>query len=565
MSREDVLSGKALWSVEQADAVEFLRSLPPDSVDLCFFSPPYTGARLYLEGGKDLGIARDAEAWTAWMAEVFTACQRACKGLVACVCEGQTKNYRWDAAPALLMADLHRAGFLLRRPCIYHRVGIPGSGGPDWLRADTEYIICTARAGKLPWSDNTAMGHPPKWAPGGEMSHRLSDGTRRNEWGRNKTSTEARSKNGQRQEASSKKLPIKKIITRPRPGQHSQESTGYDPPAIANPGNLLKPTLTLAELISILSDYEQKTHSTADQVLRDLRQANSTGNLREWFYGVCLQIRAASLLQSSLCGAGDQEKTAAENVPPMWRDDDTDDPPKRGAGELDGVPREEVLQPQMPGEGGGKAGRTEARRLATPGEEDCQTDDAPDRLRKMRADEQAPRPSSGRGCNEQSPQQSSSLVSVVPPQRTQERILQSASVYGTVQGIGVLQQALPALQEVWQSVGEMLRPRPTSGSSNLIHCTVGGNQLGSPLAHSSEAPFPEYLAEFFVRSFCPSGGIVCDPFSGSGTTATVALRWKRRFLGCDLRQSQVDLTTKRVGNETPLSLLFDDALTPEEP
>ena len=29
------------------------------------------------------------------------------------------------------------------------------------------------REGKLPWSDNTACGHPPKWAPGGEMSHRL--------------------------------------------------------------------------------------------------------------------------------------------------------------------------------------------------------------------------------------------------------------------------------------------------------------------------------------------------------------------------------------------------------
>ena len=37
----DVLGGRASWAVECADAVEFLRSLPDDSVDLLFTSPPY--------------------------------------------------------------------------------------------------------------------------------------------------------------------------------------------------------------------------------------------------------------------------------------------------------------------------------------------------------------------------------------------------------------------------------------------------------------------------------------------------------------------------------------------
>ena len=70
------------------------------------------------------------------------------------------------------------------RPCYWHRVGISGSGGDQWFRADVEYAMCFKRPGPLPWSDNTAMGHPPKWAPGGEMSHRLSDGTRCNPVGR---------------------------------------------------------------------------------------------------------------------------------------------------------------------------------------------------------------------------------------------------------------------------------------------------------------------------------------------------------------------------------------------
>ena len=61
-------------------------------------------------------------------------------------------------------------------------------GGPDWFRNDYEFIVC-ASGGRLPWSDNTACGHPPKWAPGGEMSHRLSDGTRKNQWGGSSKST----------------------------------------------------------------------------------------------------------------------------------------------------------------------------------------------------------------------------------------------------------------------------------------------------------------------------------------------------------------------------------------
>jgi DNA modification methylase len=76
---------------------------------------------------------------------------------------------------------------------------------------------------------------------------------------------------------------------------------------------------------------------------------------------------------------------------------------------------------------------------------------------------------------------------------------------------------------------------------------VGGGRIGDLLAHENEAPFPEQLAEFFVLSFCPPDGVVCDPFVGSGSTAEVALRWGRRFIGCDVRQSQVELSRRRIG------------------
>ncbi len=70
--------------------------------------------------------------------------------------------------------------------------------------------------------------------------------------------------------------------------------------------------------------------------------------------------------------------------------------------------------------------------------------------------------------------------------------------------------------------------------------------MGSPLAHENEAPFPESLAEFIIRSFGPEGGTVLDPFCGSGTTLAVAKRLGRKGIGIDVRQSQIDLTMRRI-------------------
>ena len=38
----------------------------------------------------------------------------------------------------------------------------------------------------------------------------------------------------------------------------------------------------------------------------------------------------------------------------------------------------------------------------------------------------------------------------------------------------------------------------------------------------------------FIRAYCPEGGIVFDPFAGSGITAMEALKNNRRVIACDL-------------------------------
>lgn len=281
------------------DCLEVLKQMETDSVDLVFCSPPYEDVRTY-----DIGFKLKGQDWVDWAFERYVECVRVSKGLVAWVVEGKTKQFTYSATPILLSADLHRAGIKLRKPPIFHRVGIPGSGGPDWLRNDYEFIVC-ASGGKLPWSDNTACGHPPKWARGGEMSHRVSDGSRVNQWGHSIASGATVTKAGGVVRSKGK-----------RPS-HKEPEKGYDAPKKANPGNVFK-------------------------------------------------------------------------------------------------------------------------------------------------------------------------------------------------------------------------------------CNVGGGQMGSKLAHENEAPFPESIAEKFILSFCPPDGVVLDIFSGSGTTAAVAIKEGRKYIGVDVRESQIKLARKRI-------------------
>jgi hypothetical protein len=290
------------------DCLAVLQSMADGSVDLVLGSPPYECARTY---GIDFKLK--GQAWVDWMMERWAEFQRVSRGAVVMVVEGQTRGYRWSAAPALLMADLHRKGFNLRKPPAFHRVGIPGSGGPDWFRNDYEFCVVTTRGGKLAWSDNTAMGNPCKYGPGGVMSHRMTDGMRAN-------------------------------------------------------------------------------------VSKMRRLAAALGSQRE----------------------------AARQV---------------------GVP----------------AKRT------TSGVDDSGTVTA---------------------------------CTYIPPER--------------------------------------------ANPGNVIRCAVGGGKMGSRLAHENEAPYPESLAEFFVRSLCPPGGTVLDPFGGSGTTAAVAVRHARKAVSVDIRETQVNLALRRV-------------------
>lgn len=302
-----------------ADALHL--PLADKSVDLVLGSPPYCDARTY-----GIGAQRDCAEWVEWMLSVTDEALRVSRGAVIWVAAGVTRDWTYWPACEGLMWEWWKRGGSMFRPVYWHRLGIPGSGGEQWFRADVEYCMCFKRPGKLPWTDNTAMGHVPAYAPGGAFANWTANGGRANDpWNKRGRPSGI----GGRTVSGEKKLGTMKAPNGQKGGDLA-EYRDYSPPAIANPGTLIS------------------------------------------------------------TGAG------------------------------------------------------------------------------------------------------------------------------------------------------------------------GGGQLGHSLAHENEAPYPEDLCGFFIRSLCPPNGLVCDPYSGSGTTVAAAMKAGRNGIGFDIRESQVKLGYRRIAGITPP--LFTEAV-----
>jgi site-specific DNA-methyltransferase (adenine-specific) len=60
------------------------------------------------------------------------------------------------------------------------------------------------------------------------------------------------------------------------------------------------------------------------------------------------------------------------------------------------------------------------------------------------------------------------------------------------------------------------------------------------------AVFPEPLVETCILAGCPEGGVVLDPFLGSGTTAVVAKRLGRKYIGIDCVAEYCEMACRRL-------------------
>jgi hypothetical protein len=67
-----------------------------------------------------------------------------------------------------------------------------------------------------------------------------------------------------------------------------------------------------------------------------------------------------------------------------------------------------------------------------------------------------------------------------------------------------------------------------------------------PFHEAHFATFPSALIETPIKAGCPPGGIVLDPFLGSGTTAIVARALGRRYIGIELNPDYIAMAHRRL-------------------
>jgi DNA modification methylase len=78
-----------------------------------------------------------------------------------------------------------------------------------------------------------------------------------------------------------------------------------------------------------------------------------------------------------------------------------------------------------------------------------------------------------------------------------------------------------------------------------------GNTCGgeSKLKSQHPAVFPNMLAYDMIECFCPPGGVVLDPFNGSGTTTLAAKCLGRNYIGIDVSEQYNQIAIRRLNEE----------------
>lgn len=85
-----------------------------------------------------------------------------------------------------------------------------------------------------------------------------------------------------------------------------------------------------------------------------------------------------------------------------------------------------------------------------------------------------------------------------------------------------------------------------SGSDEYNTETGGGMNRIKTVKNHHPTVKPLKLMEYLIKLITPAGGIVLDPFMGSGSTGVAAFRLGYKFIGCEMNAEYVEIAKKRM-------------------
>lgn len=74
--------------------------------------------------------------------------------------------------------------------------------------------------------------------------------------------------------------------------------------------------------------------------------------------------------------------------------------------------------------------------------------------------------------------------------------------------------------------------------------------------HPTQKPLA--IIDRMVKASCPPGGLVLDPFMGSGTTAISCIRNNRSYVGFELNSKYYDMILDRISRQTSQEKIFEE-------
>ena len=84
---------------------------------------------------------------------------------------------------------------------------------------------------------------------------------------------------------------------------------------------------------------------------------------------------------------------------------------------------------------------------------------------------------------------------------------------------------------------KILEHNKTLGQAHQVQGAVGNN-------HPTVKPIE--LMKYLIKLITPPGGVVLDPFNGSGSTGCAAVELGYEYIGCELDPAYAEITKKRI-------------------